>query len=124
RALKPDASWKRCTLPEKELAAHWWFDHERRRGFALSLKKVAGPARVYRGVAVLKSEGARKVYFNTGAQLETVWLNGKRIFKNTGGTGWPAGRERIPAELRAGENVVVIESGEQFFLSVTDTRDW
>jgi hypothetical protein len=124
QALKPDAGWKRYTLPEKEPAAQWWFDHERRRGFALSLKKAAGPARVYRGVAVLKSDGARKVYFNTGAQLEAVWLNGKRIFKNTGWTGWHAGKERIPAELRAGENVVVIETGEQFFLSVSDTRDW
>ena len=123
-ALRADANWKEYTLPEKEAQKQWWLDHERRRGFALSLTKVAGPGRAYRGLAVLKSPRARRVYFNTGSQLETIWLNGKRIFKSEGWTGWHAGKERIAADLSAGENVVVIETGGQFFLSVTDGKDW
>jgi lysophospholipase L1-like esterase len=124
QALKPDANWKSYTLPEKERQKQWWFDQERQRGFALSLSKVAGPTQLYRGVAVLKSHGPRKVYFNTGAQLDSIWLNGKRLFKSTGWTGWHTGKERISAELQAGENVVVIETSGQFFLSVTENRDW
>jgi lysophospholipase L1-like esterase len=124
KMVKPDAGWKTYTLPEKEPQEQWWFDHERRRGFALSLSKVAGAARIYRGAAVLKSSAPRTVYFNTGAQLETVWLNGKRIFKSAGWTGWHAGKERIAAEILAGDNIIMIETTGQFFLSVTDNRDW
>jgi lysophospholipase L1-like esterase len=124
RGLKPDESWKAHTLPEQERQAQWWLDQERQRGFALSLKKVAGPAQVYRGLAILNSPKPRTVYFNTGAHLESIWLNGKRIFRSAGWTGWHAGKQRIAAELRPGENVVVIETGEHFFLSVTEERDW
>ncbi len=34
------------------------------------------------------------------------------------------GKERIPAELKAGRNVSVIETGDAFFLSVTDDDQW
>jgi acyl-CoA thioesterase-1 len=122
--LKPDRTWKKLTLPQTTAAATWWLDHERRRGFAVGLDKAVGPGRPYQGVAEITAERPRVVYFNTGAQLEAVWLNGKRIFKSEGWTGWHAGKERVRAELQAGRNVVVIESGGDFFLSVTDDNAW
>jgi lysophospholipase L1-like esterase len=123
-ALKPDGGWKTYTLPEKGPAAHWWFEQERRRGFALSLDKLVGPGKGYQAMASLQAEKPRSVFFNTGAQLQTVWLNGKRIYQNTGWTGWHAGKERVPARLQAGRNVIVIETGPAFFLSVTDDNRW
>jgi len=124
RALKPDASWKDCTLPETEPMPHWWPEQERKRGFAQSLAKAVGEGGRYIGVAAIESPKARQVYFNTGAQLETVWLNGKRIYKSERWTGWHPGKERVPAQLGVGVNTVVIESGPAFFLSVTETNDW
>ena len=123
-ALAPDDSWKPYTLPEKDEVALWWQNNERQRGFAMSLPKLIGPAKEYRGVAVVDSKKAGKVFFNTGAQLESVWLNGQRIYHNEGWTGWHAGKERVPAELREGRNTIVIETGNEFFLSVTDNDDW
>lgn len=66
----------------------------------------------------------RDVFFNTGAHLQAVWLNGKRIYRSEGWTGWHAGKERVAARLNAGRNTVVIETGEAFFLSVTDDNAW
>ncbi len=123
-ALTPDDSWKPYALPEKVAVPMWWLDNERQRGFAVSLPKLVGPAKEYRAVAVVDAKKAGKVFFNTGAQLESVWLNGKRVYHNEGWTGWHAGKERVPAELREGRNTVVIETGEPFFLSVTDNDDW
>jgi hypothetical protein len=123
-ALRPDASWKSYTLPEEEAHAQWWFNQERQRGFAVSLGKRVGPAKSYLGLATLTAEKPRRAYFNTGAQIQAIWLNGKRIYKNEGWTGWHAGKERIPAELQAGKNAIVVETGPEFFLSVTDRNDW
>jgi lysophospholipase L1-like esterase len=123
-ALAPDNSWKPYTLPEKESVPAWWLDDERKRGFAVSLPALVGPAKEYRAVAVAEAKKAGKVFFNTGSQLESVWLNGKRIYHNEGWTGWHAGKQRVPAELREGRNTVVIETDGPFFLSVTDNADW
>lgn len=123
-ALSADDSWKKVAVPEAEKQEQWWFENERQRGVVLGLKKQVGDGKSWQGIAVLESREPRKVYFNTGAQLQTTWLNGKRIYKNEGWTGWHAGKERIAADLKAGENRVVIETGGEFFLSVTDTNDW
>lgn len=122
--VKPDETWKQLTLPEKTPAPHWWNDQERRRGFAGALDKLAGQAKTYRGVATIEADKTRQVYFNTGGQLQTIWLNGKRIYRSAGWTGWHAGKERVAAELQAGKNVVIIETGPGFFLSITDDKDW
>ena len=122
--LRPDAEWKTLALPEADAQSHWWRDQIRRRGFALSVAKVAGKAKRYVGHAVVTAERSRTVYFNTGAQLETIWLNGRRIYQSAGWTGYHAGKERVEARLRAGDNVVVIETGGEFFVSVTDDNTW
>ena len=118
RAL-PDGDWKPLSLPQPEKVAHWWMDQERRRGFAVEL----GGKR-FAAVATLESKEEREVYFNTGADLGSLTLNGKLLWKNEGWTGWHAGKERIAAHLAAGANRIEIESGSSFFLSVTDENSW
>lgn len=118
-ALKPDDGWKTYTLPEKEVLSSWWPEQERQRGFAQSLVKLVGPCQRFEAIAVVEAEKPRDVVFSTGAQLETIWLNGKRIYKSEGWTGWHAGKECIPARLQAGKNTVVIETGPAFFVSIT-----
>jgi lysophospholipase L1-like esterase len=123
RAL-PDGEWKALALPQSGKAAHWWFDQERRRGFAVELDKLAGPGKRFAATATLESREAREVYFNTGADLGAVTLNGRLLWKSDGWTGWHAGKERIAARLAAGSNTIEIESGAAFFLSVTDENTW
>jgi lysophospholipase L1-like esterase len=118
RAL-PDGEWKPLSLPQAGKAAHWWMDQERRRGFAVEL----GAKRV-EAVATLESKEARDVFLNTGAELASVTLNGTRIWKSEGWTGWHAGKERLAARLVAGTNTLEIEAGGAFFLSVTDDNSW
>jgi acyl-CoA thioesterase-1 len=122
--LKPDGSWKVYSLPEQKPLGNWWLDQERKRGFAVSLDKRLGPGKSYQGIAFLEEKQPRTVYFNTGAQLQTIWLNGKRLYRSEGWTGWHAGKERIKSTLRAGRNTLVIETGSDFFLSVTDDNQW
>lgn len=123
RAL-PDGPTKPLALPQTTPAAHWWFDQERRRGFAVDLDKVAGPGKTFRASATIESKQARDVFFNTGADLSSIRLNGVLLWKSEGWTGWHAGKERIAARLAAGANAVEIECGASFFLSVTDGNAW
>jgi lysophospholipase L1-like esterase len=122
--VKPDDSWKALTLPQKEPLPQWWADQERQRGFAQELDKLAGPGKAYLGVATVEAAKARKAFLNTGAQLSAVWLNGKRVYKGDGWTGWHAGKERVAVELKEGKNRLVIETGPAFFLSITDDDQW
>ena len=74
--------------------------------------------------ASLESKKSRDVYLNTGADLGSLTLNGKLLWKNEGWTGWHAGKERIPARLAAGTNTLEIECGSSFFLSITGENNW
>lgn len=123
RAL-PDGAPKELRLPQSAPAAHWWFDQERRRGFAVELDKTVGDGKRFRSAATIESKEARDVFFNTGADLAEIRLNGRLLWKSEGWTGWHAGKERIPAKLAAGANAIEIESGSSFFLSVTDENNW
>lgn len=127
-ALLPDANggWVDYSLPEQEPTELWWTEPERRRGVALSLEKRLGKADLYQGVAEVESAEVKKAHLNTGAALRAVWLNGKNVYRDDPAEwkGWHPGRDRIPVELKAGKNVIVIETGNQFFLSVTDGRVW
>jgi acyl-CoA thioesterase-1 len=123
-AVTPDGSWAALALPEQEAQADWWRDQVRRNGYAISVEKQAGKAKRYVGFATILAERPRRAYFNTGGHLQTIWLNGKRIYKSEGWTGYHAGKERVPAMLQQGANRVVIETGGEFFLSVTDNNTW
>jgi hypothetical protein len=123
-AITPDEHWVTWKLPETGPEKHPWYEQERRRGFALNLDKAAGKATDYLACAQVHSDSPRQVCFNTGADLKRIWLNGKLIYTSQGWTGWHAGKERIAAQLTAGQNSVTIQTGRQFFLSITDTNDW
>jgi lysophospholipase L1-like esterase len=124
-ALQPDATWKDLSLPEAQKADSWWGEQIRQQGYAMAVAKVAGKAQRYVGVATIASLKARQVYFNTGAGLEEIWLNGQRIYQATPDwQGFHAGRNHVAASLQAGQNRIVILTGEQFFLSVTDEMSW
>jgi lysophospholipase L1-like esterase len=115
----PDGEWKALTLPQAGKAWHWWFDQERRRGFAVDLG-----AKKIQAVALLESKEPRDVFLNTGAELASITLNGARLWKSEGWTGWHAGKERVAARLVSGTNTIEIEAGSSFFLSVTDENTW
>jgi hypothetical protein len=128
--LAIDKTWTRLTLPQQdELSrrlAHPGrsFVHcDRARGFATHLTNV--DRQIVQAVSYCESERDRDVYFNTGARLMTIWLNGEKIFESDNPwAGWHPGKERVPARLRAGSNQVVIESQDAFFLSITNQREW
>ncbi len=125
-AVKPDATWKTLTLPMAPLAdEHWWTAGERKRGFAIGVDAVVGKsAHGFQGYAMLNAKKAKLAYFNPGSELLALWVNGKRVNTGDNTLGWHAGRERIPVQLLKGENVVIIETGNNFFLSVTDDNTW
>jgi acyl-CoA thioesterase I len=118
--LSPDDKWIRLTLPSATRETDWWPEHERRRGAALSLDRDVGKAERYHGMTTITAEKARNVVFSVGANLDAIWLNGKRIYKVDGWKGWHLGRERVKAELATGANTLVIETGPQFILTMTD----
>lgn len=125
QSLIPDDAWTTYTLPEPEKHEIWWFDQERQRGYAVSLDKYLGAAKAYAGMATVVAPQAGAGYLNVGADLQAVWLNGALVYRHPGvWRGWHAGRERIPIQLVQGENRLVIETGTQFFLSITETNDW
>lgn len=124
QALTPDAKWTHFNLPETDPQSNWWLEGERRRGVALSLKARAGAGVRYVGVAELEEPVARQAVLNTGAGLQAVWLNGERVYESKEWAGWHPGRDRIPVALKAGRNTIVIETGENFFLSITPDADW
>jgi len=126
-SLSLDATWKTMTLPQEKAvipAGDWWLEQERQRGFAVSVDFIAGKAQRYQGVAEIASTKERTAFLNTGASLETIWLNGVKIYQNPGDSGWHAGKERIPITLRPGINRILIETGARFFLSLTDDNQW
>ena len=123
-ALKVDNTWADLALPQTGPMPHWWPEQERLRGFAQGLDQVAAPGNRFVAVATVEELALHRVYFNTGAGLEKIWLNGQRVCRPAEYTGWHAGRERIPVALRGGKNTIVIETGRDFFLSITDNNNW
>lgn len=125
-SLLSGKEWREYSLPEATSQAHPWLEQERQRGFALSLDKALPGAKRVQGVTILdeKSTAPRQVFFNTGGHVHGIWLNGERIYQNREWRGWHAGHERIAATFKPGRNLILMESGTQFFLSVTPDNNW
>jgi hypothetical protein len=128
--VEPDDSWQALLLPQEDKfgdrlpdPSHSFAHALYARGFAIPPRRQ--PGTLVEAVSHIESAADRDVWFNPGAGVQTVWLNGKRIY-NQGDAwhGWHPGKARVPARLRAGRNRVVIESSNAFFLSVTDVPDW
>jgi len=126
--LAPGAEWATITLPEPQALTadeDLWLDDNRLLGFAVhTTTHAGGDSGKYLGIATLDAPAARAVHFHTGGQLMTIWLNGACLYRNDWQHGWHAGRESVPATLQPGQNTVVIETGSQFFLSVTEGSFW
>ncbi|HEY5743645.1 MAG TPA: hypothetical protein VIS99_14010, partial [Terrimicrobiaceae bacterium] len=105
---------------EDKAQPHWWREQERSRGFALALNDRFGGKR-HVAIAEMESE-PRKAYINTGADIKAVWLNGKKLPLEP--HGWHAGNNRIPVEMQQGKNTIIVEAGDSFFISLTDTNTW
>lgn len=124
KKVRPDATWKVLDLPEARPQASWWPDQVRRQGMVLSVAELVGPAETYLGVAEVRSPRAVRKYLNTGGGLKSVWLNGECVFRFKKWTGFHPGKERIAVRLQAGRNRIVIETGGQFSLNLTDSLLW
>ncbi|MEQ8784833.1 MAG: hypothetical protein RIC55_00980 [Pirellulaceae bacterium] len=128
--LAADDSWKTLTLPlsgdkfARRMAdrTHSISYRDRARGFATNLHRDGSHG--IEAVATIHSDDDRTAFLNTGATLHSVWINGEKVHSVRGWTGWHAGKQRIPVQLRQGENKIVIEAGSSFFVSLTDERDW
>jgi hypothetical protein len=119
-ALRPNETWSDLKVPEEKPQQLWWREQERSRGFAVSLNDRFGGTR-HIAFAEMTSE-ARTAYVNTGADIKAVWLNGKRLPVEP--HGWHAGNNRVPVELQNGKNTIIVECGDSFFLSITETNAW
>ena len=116
--------WHDVTLPFTEKEDHWWMDQERQRGFAVSLGRRLGPAKKFLAQTTVLAESTHNEYLNVGAQVERIWLNGKLVYKNEAWTGWHAGKERISVTFAQGKNILMLETGDTYFLSRTPDKDW
>ena len=129
-AVEPDETWKTLLLPQKDKFGDRLPDPSHSFAHSLYARGFAIPPRTQDGMLVeavsdIESPAEREVWFNPGANIQTVWLNGERIYdQGTAWHGWHPGKARVPARLRAGQNRIVIESLNSFFLSITDTPDW
>jgi hypothetical protein len=130
-SLMPDSTWTDLYLPQPEDKfcarvsdpTHSPMNRDRARGFATNL--FHGSDKLVEAMATVHSRDKRNAYVNVGANVRTVYVNGIKVYDGQGRwTGWHAGKERIPVRLQAGENVVVVEAGQSFFVSITDTLDW
>ncbi len=124
-ALTLDATWKAYALPETTPGTlGWWENQERRRGFAMQLHDLVGPAGQYWSYAEVRRRRAGQMYVNTGGDLGQIYVNGVRVFNNEYTTGWHAGGHRIPVTLHRGVNRLLLVSGGRFFCSLTETPLW
>ncbi len=126
-AAKPDDAWTAIKLPDVTPipdadSTDRWIDDYRKMGAEVALRQK--PKGDYIGVATVRGDRKAVMQWHTGAQLEEVWLNGKRIYLNDWKHGYHIGRESVTAELMEGENRVVIRTGPVFFLSVTSGPMW
>lgn len=124
-AIQPDVTWKTLLLPDPKPADGWWWDQERQRGFAVSLRRDFAPGTRFVCVADVPAKSAERLFLNTGGELGPVWLNGVRVFgKGEPPKGWHAGGYRLPVELVPGVNRIVLETNGRFCLSLTPDDQW
>ena len=130
--LKPDETWQTVPLPQPidrysqrwQHPSHSDIARDRMRGFATHLVRLNRERTV--AVGLIEEEAARKAVLNVGGTTLAVWLNGQPVFQRAQAAvrGRHAGYERLPVQLQAGENILVVEATVSFFVSVTDNFDW
>jgi hypothetical protein len=129
--IHPDSTWKTLRLPQaddkldKRSVEKWrsYIYRGKAQGYAFVTNQVRNKS--VEAVNYLDSDRERDVFINTGGSLYAVWLNGEKVYEDRAPRrGWHSGRDRIPAHARAGRNTIIVETQDDFFLSVTDDCDW
>jgi lysophospholipase L1-like esterase len=123
-AASEAGQWQAVSLPLAEKEDHWWMDQERQRGFAVSLGRRIGPGKKFLAKTVVTADATEQAYLNVGGQVDRMWLNGTLIYKSEGWRGWHAGKERIFVTFSPGENILLLETGDTYFLSRTLDNRW
>jgi len=128
-SLQPDETWEHITLPRvdkfnKRLAdpTHSWTYQDQVRGYATHLPYRKGKKFV--AVTTVESDTDRDAYINTGSGIQSVWINGEKVYTRGPWLGGYPGSDRTAVTLRKGLNRIVIETPHSFFFSITDTVDW
>jgi lysophospholipase L1-like esterase len=127
--LTIDESWKPYSLDRQQLTGMWWLDQEIARGFAVAVDREIGNAQSYQAAATFYSPEAKTMCLKIGANVRQVWLSTpggawQHVCDASGSRGWHAGKVRVPVALGPGENIIVIETGPSFFVSLTDDDSW
>jgi len=134
-AMDRERGWQSLQLPQpldrfaKRQVRPWtsknWVN--RQRGFATLLYgdgKTSQPTAGVIGIASIESDGDREAWLNGGGGLRQAWINGELVLSPGKWRGGHAGSVRLPIHLKEGINELVIETGNTFFVSVTDEFDW
>ena len=127
--LVPDDQWRDVLIPQQDkLAARLPNPMQSltyqmlQRGYGMFMPRRGGSQ--VEGVGYVESETKKSAWINVGGEVRAVWLNGKSVYAHDRHVGRHAGKIRVPVELQAGRNTIVIESYSIFFVSVTDAPDW
>lgn len=128
----PNEGWTSLVLPQPDDKfcsrlpdlSHLCNYRDRSRGFATNLPH--SPDQWIEAAATIESSEDITTFLNLGSSVQTAWLNGSKVYDGVGrpNRGSHAGAERIPVNVRAGPNHLVIETTGGFFVSVTDEFDW
>ncbi len=126
--LTPDASWTACEVPEKKPAAdspEIWIEQMRRNGAVMKTEDIIGKGQLGQGVAEIASTEGGQAFIQIGMGVASVWLNGVKIHDQMKAwTGAHPGKDRLAVTLAKGNNTIVIEFKDNFFLAVTPTMIW
>lgn len=122
--------WQELHLPQPPVQQPWSGDprhvapnRDRARGFATHLFK--SPDHRVLATSTVLSEAAADRVLNVGGNVRRVWLNDALVVDLHGRhTGWHAGKARVPVQLVAGENRILVEAETAFFIGITDEIDW
>jgi hypothetical protein len=136
KGLAVDDTWKTFALPDPEpndkRSAEDWNEQERRNGFSYAVKEINKEGAIHLS-ATIDAKEAKEAWINTATGISKVFWNGKDVTPAETNDedkpclrGYHAGKHRIPVEMQAGRNVLVIEvgQGQAFFCSVTDKMVW
>ena len=126
--LSPDTTWTSCDLPEQPPVADspdMWLEQMRRNGAVMKTETLIGKGPMGQGVAKVVSAEGGPAFVQTGMGISTIWLNGAKIHDQMKvWRGAHPGKERIPVTLLKGDNTIVIEFKDNFFLAVTPGLIW
>lgn len=112
----------RVEIPESEPVEQLWLDDLRGFGMSVQLRDKLRPGARLIGITQVESAGEKERIFTLGGDVSAVWINGKEAWHQKEFRGFHIGSESFAGRLANGDNVIVIETGPAFFLSITDCR--